>query len=289
MKISFFGAARMVTGSCYKIEAAGKKFLVDCGLFQGSLTDEMLNYDDFPFSVSDIDFMILTHAHIDHAGRIPKLYKAGFTGTVYASTATLDLSAIMLPDSGHIQEKEIEWVNKKRKRAGKKENNPIYTAQDAIDCLEIFKGVEYNDDIVINDNLFFCLKDAGHMLGSAIVELYITEDGKQRKIVFSGDLGNENMPIINDPTYIDEADTVIMESTYGDRLHGSMEDQSGKLVDIILETIDRGGNVIIPSFAVGRTQEILYEINKYADEKLYKEHLIIDRCSLFFSILYKNP
>ena len=273
MKISFFGAARMVTGSCYKIEAAGKKFLVDCGLFQGSLTDEMLNYDDFPFSVSDIDFMILTHAHIDHAGRIPKLYKAGFTGTVYASTATLDLSAIMLPDSGHIQEKEIEWVNKKRKRAGKKENNPIYTAQDAIDCLEIFKGVEYNDDIVINDNLFFCLKDAGHMLGSAIVELYITEDGKQRKIVFSGDLGNENMPIINDPTYIDEADTVIMESTYGDRLHGSMEDQSGKLVDIILETIDRGGNVIIPSFAVGRTQEILYEINKYADEKLYKERL----------------
>ncbi len=273
MKISFYGAAKTVTGSCHMVEAAGKKFLIDCGLFQGRLTDQLLNYDEFPFDISKLDFVILTHAHIDHSGRLPKLYKEGFSGTVYATSATVNLCSIMLPDSGHIQEREMEWVNKKRRRAGKKENNPIYTAQDAIDCLEIFKGVEYDQEVKINDELRFILKDAGHMLGSSIVEIYVKEDGVEKKVVFTGDLGNLNMPIINDPTYIESADTLVIESTYGDRLHGKIEDQSGKLIDLIFETTDRGGNLIIPSFAVGRTQEILYEINKYAQKAGYAEKL----------------
>lgn len=264
MKITFYGATKMVTGSCHMVEAAGKKFLIDCGLFQGGLTEQMLNYEDFPFDISSIDFMILTHAHIDHSGRIPKLYKAGYTNPIYATTATMDLCSIMLADSGHIQEKEMEWVNKKRRRAGKKETEPIYTAQDGIDSLQLFKGMNYNEDMIIDENIKFRLLDAGHMLGSSIVELFITEEGKTEKLIFTGDLGNLNMPIIKDPTFVNRTDYLVMESTYGDRLHGEMEDQSGTFIQIVLDTIKRGGNVIIPSFAVGRTQEILYEINKYA-------------------------
>ena len=267
MKITFYGAARTVTGSCHMVETKNKKFLVDCGMFQGSLTDQMLNYEDFPFNINEIDFVILTHAHIDHAGRIPKLYIQGYTGPIYATKATVDLCRIMLPDSGHIQEKEIEWVNKKRKRAGKAPTSPMYTAQDAIDSLKLFEGIDYNETIQIDDTISFKLVDAGHMLGSSIVELDIYEDGKVEHVVFTGDLGNLNMPIINDPTYIKKADHLIMESTYGDREHAKMQDQSAEFIDILLSTIERGGNVIIPSFAVGRTQEILYEINKYAAMK----------------------
>lgn len=272
MNITFYGAAKDVTGSCHMVNVAGHKFLVDCGLFQGSLTDQMLNYEDFPFDVQEIEFMILTHAHIDHSGRIPKLYKAGYSNPVYCTNATRELCKIMLPDSGHIQEKEIEWVNRKRMRAGKKPNDPIYTQQDGIDCIEIFKGIEYDTRIKINDNISFELKDAGHMLGSSIVELYVNENGEEKKLVFTGDLGNTNLPIINDPTIIDSADVLVTESTYGDRLHSSIKDQSTKFIQIILDTVRRGGNVIIPSFAVGRTQELLYELNKYlADDKIKEE------------------
>lgn len=273
MNITFYGAAKTVTGSCTMVEAAGKRFLVDCGMFQGKVTDQMLNYDDFPFEISSIDFVILTHAHIDHSGRIPKLYKAGYTGPIYATNATVDLCSIMLADSGHIQEKEIEWVNKKRRRAGKKENEPMYTAQDGIDSMQLFKGIDYNEKFTIDENISFTLVDAGHMLGSSIVLLDITENDKTERVVFTGDLGNKNMPIIKDPTYIKGADHLVMESTYGNRLHGKMEDQSGKFIDILLRTVERGGNLIIPSFAVGRTQEILYEINKYAAKEEYKEKL----------------
>ncbi len=281
MNITFYGAARTVTGSCHMVEACGKKFLVDCGLFQGKLTDQMQNYEDFPFDISKIDFMILTHAHIDHSGRIPKLYKSGFKGKIYATNATVNLCSIMLADSGHIQEKEIEWVNKKRKRAGKKPTDPMYTAQDGIDSMKLFEGINYDEEVVINDELSFVLVDAGHMLGSSIVELYIKENGKEEKLVFSGDLGNLDMPIIKDPTYIEGADYLVMESTYGDRLHGKIEDQSSIFIQILLDTINRGGNVIIPSFAVGRTQEILYEINKYAalkgiGEKINKIPVYVD-------------
>ena len=216
MKITFYGAAKTVTGSCHMVEVGNKKFLIDCGLFQGKLTDQMLNYEDFPFDINEIDFIILTHAHIDHSGRIPKLYKAGFKGPIYATKATVDLCSIMLADSGHIQEKEIEWVNKKRIRAGKKPTDPIYTAQDGIDSLKIFKGINYDEEIVIDENIKFTLYDAGHMLGSSIVVIDITEDGKTEKLVFSGDLGNLNMPIIKDPTFINHADYLVMETTYGE-------------------------------------------------------------------------
>lgn len=267
MKITFYGAARTVTGSCHMVEACDKKFLIDCGMFQGRLTDQMLNYEEFPFNINEIDFVILTHAHIDHSGRVPKLYKAGYTGEIYTTNATVDLCRIMLPDSGHIQEKEIEWVNKKRRRAGKKETEPMYTAQDGLDAVKLFHGINYDEEIIINENLSFRMIDAGHMLGSAIVEITVTEEGKTERLVFSGDLGNTDMPIIKDPTYIEGADYLVMESTYGDRVHGKLEDQSDEFIDILLKTTDRGGNVIIPSFAVGRTQELLYEINRYAAMK----------------------
>ena len=268
MKISFLGAARGVTGSCHMVEACGKRFLVDCGMFQGTLTEQILNYEPFPFDVNLIDFVILTHAHIDHSGRIPKLFKAGYKNTVYCTPATLDLSTVMLPDSGHIQEKEIEWVNRKRLRAGKKPEPPIYTARDGFESTKIFEKVDYGKIKIIDDNISFRLVDAGHMLGSAIVEIWAKENDKIEKIVFSGDLGNEENPIICNPTKIDDADYLVLESTYGDRLHGSIEDQSKEFIKIILDTIHRGGNVIIPSFAVGRTQEILFEINSHVTPEL---------------------
>ena len=265
MKITFCGAARTVTGSCYLVETKEKNFLVDCGMFQGTLQEELLNYEPFPFNLSEIDFVILTHAHIDHSGRIPRMYLEGYKGPIYATKATCDLATIMLPDSGHIQEREIEWVNRKRIRAGKKETEPLYTAEDAMNCLKYFRPLEYEQEKIISDNISFVLKDAGHMLGSSIIELYVTENNKKQKIVFTGDLGNKNMPILKDPTEIDTADTLIIESTYGNRLHGNIENQSLEFLSIVLDTIDRGGNVVIPSFAVGRTQELLYEINKNLD------------------------
>lgn len=268
MKITFLGAARGVTGSCHMVEACGKRFLVDCGMFQGTLTEQILNYEPFPFEINSIDFVILTHAHIDHSGRIPKLFKAGYKNPVYCTPATYDLSTVMLPDSGHIQEKEIEWVNRKRVRAGKKPEPAMYTVKDALESIEIFEKVDYGKVKIIDENISFRLVDAGHMLGSAIVEIWIKEDDKTSKIVFSGDLGNEENPIICNPTNIEDADYLVLESTYGDKLHGSIEDQSKEFIKIILDTIDRGGNVIIPSFAVGRTQEILFEINQHVTPEL---------------------
>ncbi|MEG1008806.1 MAG: MBL fold metallo-hydrolase [Clostridia bacterium] len=273
MKITFYGAARTVTGSCHMIEVNNKRFLIDCGMFQGRVTEQILNYESLPFDVSTIDFAILTHAHIDHSGRIPKLFNEGFNGPIYASNATVDLCGIMLPDSGHIQEKEIEWVNKKRMRAGKKPTEPMYTADDAYKSLKIFKGIDYNQNVVIDDSISFKLVDAGHMLGSSIVLLEIKEDGIIKKLTFTGDLGNLDMPILNDPVQIEGTDYLVMESTYGDRLHGEMKDQTSEFMNILLNTIDRGGNVIIPSFAVGRTQELLYEINKYTCDTKIKEKL----------------
>lgn len=268
MKITFFGAARGVTGSCHMIEAAGKKFLIDCGLYQGTLTEQILNYEPFPFDVNDIDFVILSHAHIDHSGRIPKLFVNGYKNPVYTTYATRDLCTVMLPDSGHIQEKEIEWVNRKRMRAGKKPEPAMYTAKDGLDSCSLIEPVDYGKLKVIDENISFRFIDAGHMLGSAIIEMWIKEGDKTEKIVFSGDLGNEENPIIRSPEQVEEADYLVLESTYGDRLHGSIEDQSKEFIDIILNTIKRGGNVVIPSFAVGRTQEILFEINQYVSKNL---------------------
>lgn len=266
MKITFLGAAKTVTGSNFLVEAAGKKFLVDCGMYQGKITEEMENSDPFLYNVADIDFMLLTHAHIDHSGRIPKLYNEGFKGKVYATKATCDLCSIMLPDSGHIQEVEIEWKNRKRLREGKEALPPLYTAEEAYNCLEIFSPVDYDDIVEIDDNISVRFNDAGHMLGSAIIEIWATENGKTTKAVFTGDLGNNDLPLLDSPTMISNADYLVMESTYGNRLHMRNDDKAEMFLDIVSETLDKGGRVIIPSFAVGRTQEILYEIDKLKEE-----------------------
>ena len=267
MKITFLGAARTVTGSNFLVEAAGKRILVDCGMYQGKATEELENSDPFLYNPAEIDYMILTHAHIDHSGRIPKLYNEGFRGPVYATKATVDLCAIMLPDSGHIQETEIEWQNKKRKRLGKAPLPPLYTAQDAIDCMEIFSPVEYDEIVQLDENISARFNDAGHMLGSAIIELWVNENGKITKTVFTGDLGNNDLPLLDSPTMIDHADYVVMESTYGNRLHIRNDEKANLFLKIVSETLDYNGTVVIPSFAVGRTQEILYEINKIKEER----------------------
>ena len=265
MNITFLGAAKTVTGSNFLVEAAGKKFLVDCGMYQGKATLELENEAPFVYNPSDIDFMLLTHAHIDHSGRIPKLYNEGFRGPIYATKATCDLCGIMLPDSGHIQETEVEWKNRKRLRAGLEPLPPLYTAEEAAKCLEIFKPVEYDQIIDVADNIQVRYNDAGHMLGSSIIEIWVTENGKTEKIVFTGDLGNNDIPLLDSPTMIEDADYLVMESTYGSRLHMRNDDKAKIFLDVVSETLDHGGRVVIPSFAVGRTQEILYEIDKIKD------------------------
>ena len=262
MKITFLGATRTVTGSNILVETKDKKFIVDCGLYQGQDKEILLNTDEFMFHPNEIDFMLLTHAHIDHSGRIPKLYVDGYRGPIYATKATCDLCSIMLPDSGYIQESEVEWLNRKRKREGKHEVPPIYTYQDAVDSLVLFEKVNYKEIVQLTPDIKVRFNDAGHMLGSAIIEVWITEDGEEQKIVFTGDLGNNDIPLLKEPTMIEDADILVMESTYGDKLHEQKENKADEFLKIVSSTLEKGGNVVIPSFAVGRTQEILYEIQK---------------------------
>lgn len=262
MKITFLGATRTVTGSNFLVEAVGKKFLVDCGMWQGKKEMEEENFNEFDFDPKQIDFMLLTHAHIDHSGRIPKLYNEGFRNKIYAHKATCDLCSLMLPDSGHIQEMESKWKNRKRKRRGEPERPPLYTAEEAARCLEIFEAVNYDEIIEIDENIHVRFNDAGHMLGSSIIELWVKEDGKEVKTVFTGDLGNNDIPLLDSPTMIEDADYLVMESTYGSRLHVRNDEKAKIFLDVVSETLDKQGTVVIPSFAVGRTQEILYELNK---------------------------
>lgn len=279
MKITFLGAAKTVTGSNFLVEAAGKKFLVDCGMYQGQAEDEFENSAEFEFNVNEIDFMVLTHAHIDHSGRIPKLYNDGYRNKIYATKATCDLCAIMLPDSGHIQEMEVEWKNKKRKRKGQDPLPPLYTAEDAARCLQIFEPINYDEIIDVDENIHLRFNDAGHVLGSAIIEVWVNENGKETKTVFTGDLGNNDIPLLSEPTMIESADFLVMESTYGNRLHMRNDNKAKLFLDIVSETLKKGGTVVIPSFAVGRTQEILYEINdiyaKENDEEFIKKYKTI--------------
>lgn len=282
MKTTFLGAAKTVTGSCYLVETQNTKFLVDCGLFQGHVKEDALNSEDFPFNPSELDYIFLTHAHIDHSGRIPKICREGFKGEIIATKATVELCAIMLPDCGHIQEFENEWQNKKRLRAGKPPIEPIYTYQDALDCMRYFKKVSYGKALKINDEIKVRFNDAGHILGSSIIEFWIEEKGNITKMVFSGDLGNKDMPILRDPSIIDDADYLVIESTYGNRLHKDNSNRFEYFVDIINETINKGGNVVIPSFSVGRTQEVIYELNKEKEKydnklsKLFKTPVFVD-------------
>jgi len=295
MDISFLGAAKTVTGSCFMVTTNKYKFLVDCGMFQGQNKETMLNVDDFTFAPKDIDFVLLTHAHIDHSGRIPKLCNDGFKGKVYATKATTDLCKVMLPDSGHIQENEIEWINKKRIRAGKHVIPPLYTVDDAVRSLEHFEPVHYNELVTINENVKVMFRDAGHMLGSSIIEVWVKENGKETKIVFTGDLGNNDTPILRDPEFIDSADVLVMESTYGDRNHKEREDRFEQFLDIVNDTIDNGGRVVIPSFAVGRTQEIVCGLNvnqeKYGEKykKILKIPVYMDSpLAISATEIYKN-
>ena len=262
MKVTFFGATKTVTGSNFLVEGAGKKILIDCGLYQGMDKEEIKNAEPFPYDINEIDFMLLTHAHIDHSGRIPKLYKEGYRNKIYATNATCDLCAIMLPDSGHIQETETEWKNRKRIRRGEELLVPIYDAETAARSLELFKGVPYDQIIELDDDIHVRFNDAGHMLGSSIIEVWIKENGVNKKIVFTGDLGNNDIPLLSEPTMIEDADFLVMESTYGNRLHMRNDNKAKLFIDIVTDTLRQGGTVVIPSFAVGRTQEILYELNK---------------------------
>src|SRR5690554_573099 len=262
MKIVFHGAAKTVTGSCFQITSEHSNILVDCGMFQGSSGERDLNHRPFPFNPGEIDAVILTHAHIDHSGLIPRLCKQGFKGKIYATNATTDLCHIMLPDSGHIQEMEAEWHNKKRVRQGELPLSPLYTVEEAMAALEYFRPVHYGEEINIKDGVCVRFRDAGHILGSAIIEMWLTEGDNRAKVVFSGDLGQLNQPIIRDPARVEAADFVIVESTYGSRFHENSDDKLKLLEKVIIDTDASGGKLIIPSFAVGRTQDILYHIKK---------------------------
>lgn len=261
MKLQFLGAARVVTGSSFLLEVAGRKILIDCGMFQGAKTVRALNYRNFLYEPQSLDCVLLTHAHVDHCGLLPKLCKAGFKGAIYATKVTSELCRIMLPDSAHIQECDAEIANRKGQRAGKKYVEPLYTVDDAYDALTHIAPVQYDVDLQITPEVRVCFRDAGHIIGSAILEVYVTENHETAKLLFSGDLGQPNQPIIKDPTLIEGADYVICESTYGNRMHQHY-DKEEKLAEVINDTIDRGGNVIIPSFAVGRTQTLLYYLHK---------------------------
>lgn len=273
MKLKFYGAAEIVTGSNYLLETEDYKILIDCGLFQGSKALESLNERPFPYDPKEIDFLILTHAHIDHSGRIPKLVKEGFKGRIISTSPSYDLANIMLRDSAKIQESDAEWENKKRLRSGQPPIVPLYTMEDAENSLKYFEPYFYDQKVNLAKGLEVRFKDAGHILGSAIVELWIGEE--RIKFVFTGDLGMPSRPLLKDPSIIEEADYLIMESTYGDKNHKSYDGCSSELIDIINKTSERGGSVIIPSFAVGRTQELIYMLNSYYEREDLEEYLKI--------------
>lgn len=269
MKLSFYGADQCVTGSCHCLEVNGKKILIDCGLQQGR--DEVSNAE-FPFAAGTMDYVLVTHAHIDHSGRVPMLLRQGFQGRILTTRLTAKLLDIMLLDSAHIQESDAEWKNRKGLRSGAPHVEPLYTIEDAQRVSEYTDVCEYNEPVALCDGVEVTFVDAGHLLGSASLILKVTESGVTKTIVFSGDLGNVDQPIIRDPQAITGADYVVMESTYGDRNHQEVWSYTDELAEIIDTTLARGGNVVIPSFAVGRTQELLYFIREMKDKKLVKSN-----------------
>lgn len=262
MNITFLGAAREVTGSCYLVEAEGARFLVDCGLFQGGREARGKNRRAFGFDPRDIDFVILTHAHIDHSGLLPRMAALGFNGPIHTTRATCDLLGVMLPDAAHIQEKEVEYENKRRFRSKKglcSEAAPLYTVAQARTCLRQLRPTDYDAEIAPHPAVRCTFRDAGHILGSAILELTIGTGAKQRRVVFSGDIGQPARPLMRDPTPIERADWLIVESTYGNRLHKSLAETEDELVAAVVDTLEKkGGNLIVPAFAVGRTQDMLF-------------------------------
>ncbi len=277
IQVEFLGAAGEVTGSCHLVTVGGYKILLDCGLIQGRSKDEERNRQTFPFDASSIDAVVLSHAHIDHSGRLPLLIKAGFRGSVYTHRACRDLCRIMLKDSAFLYQKDVEWENRKRARKGLDLIEAMYTVEDAQLAMKQFKGLVYQQKKRILPNVVLKLNDAGHILGSSIVELWLEDEGQQRKLVFSGDLGRSGMPILEDPAVISEADLVIMESTYGDRLHRSWDETRKELSDVFSVATNGKGNILIPAFSVGRTQEILYLFAKYYKQwKLDRWQIFLD-------------
>ena len=269
MVLEFIGADREVTGSCHYLTFGDTHILIDCGMEQGA--DLYVN-QEIPVNPSLIDYVFVTHAHIDHSGLLPLIYNHGFRGTIFATKATTDLCNIMLKDSAHIQEFEAEWKNRKARRAGRPEVTPMYNVEDAQNVMQHFTPCDYNSVYEICPGLKVRFVDAGHLLGSSSIEMWVTEENVTKKIVFSGDIGNHNRPLIKDPQYVDSADYVVMESTYGNRLHDTPPDYAVELSKVINATFTRGGNLVIPAFSVGRTQEMLYFIREIKEKGLVKGH-----------------
>jgi metallo-beta-lactamase family protein len=266
MKIRFLGAARTVTGSCYHLAADDFQMIVDCGMYQGKNSNE-INMVPFDFDPGQIDYLLLTHAHLDHSGLLPKLVADGFRGKIIATSGTAELIEIMLLDSAHIQEKDAEWMTKKSFRAGRdKVFEPLYTKEDALRVIPFIKKVKYGETGQLGSAVKFRFVDAGHILGSGSIEVWYTDGDKEKKIVFSGDIGKNGNPIINDPQHIEEADYVLVESTYGNRLHKGTEETIDEMVEAIKTTFKKGGNVLMPAFSIGRTQDVLYRLNKLIKE-----------------------
>ena len=269
MKLTFLGAAHEVTGSCHMLEACNKVMLIDYGMEQGP---DYYKNREIPVAAADIDFVFLTHAHIDHSGLLPLLYKQGFRGVIFATKATRDLCEVMLRDSAHIQMFEAEWRNRKARRSGGEEYVPLYDMAAADGAIKLLCGCAYGEQISVAEGITIRFTDVGHLLGSSCIEIWLTEGEEKRKVVFSGDIGNHNQPILKEPKTVEEADYVVMESTYGDRSHGERPDYVESLTAILQETFDRGGNVVIPSFAVGRTQEMLYFLREIKERRLIRGH-----------------
>ena len=276
MKIKFCGATIGVTGSCHMLSTERHRVLMDCGQFQGNKEMDALNWEPFPFDPESIETVILSHAHIDHCGRLPLLVKRGFKGDIYCTDATADLLQVMLLDSAYIHEKDAEWQTKKNARTGKPPVEPLYTVLDAEKALKLVKPILYDQLVEINDEMKIVFNDAGHILGSAITEIWVTEHDQTSKIVFSGDLGVNNRPILRDPKKIKKADYLIMESTYGGRFHPENATSIDRLIHIIFDTVKRGGSVIIPAFAVGRTQELIYELNMFYEHHPEYQNILGD-------------
>ena len=291
MKLSFLGAAQTVTGSCHLLEVNNQKILVDCGLFQGSKLVTSFNQRPFLFNPGEIDAVLLTHAHIDHCGLLPRLVAEGFRGPIYATKVTYELCSILLPDSAHIQEVDSQNTNRRRKRQGREEIKPLYNVDQAYDALQYFKLQNFGEEFSVGEGVKVVPRRAGHIMGAAMFEVYIDEDGTQTKLLFTGDIGQPEQPIIRDPDIIDSADYVVIESTYGDRVHGTVDVES-ILSKVINDTVERGGNVIIPAFAVGRTQVLLYYLQKlYHENKIPNIPIVIDSplASKATDIILRNP
>lgn len=266
MFLEVCGAAREVTGSCYLVQVGNTRFVVDCGLHQGGDKEEAINFAPFPFEPGELDFALLTHAHIDHSGLLPRLVAQGFRGPIYATAPTCDLAEIMLLDSAYIQESEAEWRNRKAKRAGRRQIEPLYTQRDAEKAIRQLEAMGYGSPKELGSGVTAIFHDAGHILGSAFLELRLSENGESVKVLFSGDIGQPDQPIIRDPSIIEHTDYLIMESTYGDRKHVHNGTPEAELASIMEQAQRSGGNVIVPAFAVGRTQELVYFMRKIEDQ-----------------------